>query len=109
MERIQIPTTPYSDQHISLGGQTYQFIYSYNEFDGRWRIDIYQNQQPVMMNLMIIENQSLIRARYSPPLFDHGDLQCIRFTDDGREATFDNVGIDKPYELIYFTNEELGI
>jgi hypothetical protein len=53
-----------------------------------------------------MENQSLLK-RYDLEDFGHGDIYCIRFKEDGKEVSLDNLGIGKAYELVYVANDEL--
>lgn len=109
MLRLNIPTVSYAKQEVSLGGFKYDFVYSYNEYDGRWRIDIYYNEELIVPGLAIMEDSSIIRFRYDVPEFSHGDLQCRKVLDTKESVGRNNLGIGKEYELIYFTNEELGL
>lgn len=107
MLRINFPIVSYAEQEISLGGFKYTFIYKYNDWDERWRIDIHKGSEVVVSGLKVLENSSLIKRNFSLPGFDHGDIICVRLQDDASPAGRDNIGLHKAYELIYLSNEEL--
>ena len=109
MLRLNIPEVAFAAQEVSLGGLTYTFIYSFNDQDDRWRFDIYLDEVLVIGGIKVMENASLFRFRYTLPDFVNGDIQCLRLLDDGKQVGRNNLGIGKAYELIYFSNEELGL
>jgi hypothetical protein len=104
---LPVSQASWSTQNISLSGTDYTFIYSYNTRDERWRFDIYLNEEPVILGIKIVENQIFL-GKYLLPDFNHGDIACLRVKDDGLPVGRDNLGIDKSYELVYFTNEEIA-
>lgn len=104
---IDVPEAAWSTQEIPLGGLNYTFNYSYNDRDSRWRLDIKLGETDVISGLKLIESQRLLN-QYNLTNFNHGDLVVIRYEDDGKPVTFDNIGLNKPYELVYLTNAELG-
>ena len=103
---INTPKSASATQSISLGGNTYEFIYSLNSRDNRLRFDILFDDVPIISGVKIMENQSLLK-RYDLVDFSHGDLVCFRFKDDGKDVSLENLGVGLPYELIYFSNDEL--
>lgn len=106
MLKLPVPEQSWSSQNISLGGLDYQFIYSYNTRDERWRFDIYLDEEPVILGIKIMENQRFL-DNYILPDFDHGDIFCLRVKDDGLPVGRDNLGQGKSYSLVYFSNQEL--
>lgn len=109
MLRLNVPEAAFAQQEVSLGGLTYKIVYKYNDWDERWRLDIYLGEALVIAGVKIMENTSLLGFRYSLADFTHGDLQCLKMLDDGQEVGRNNLGIGKAYELVYFSNEELDI
>lgn len=105
MITLPVPDQSWSRQKITLAGLDYTFIYSYNGRDKRWRFDLYLDEQPVILGIKVMENQFFFE-HYILPLFDHGDVACLRVKDDGLPAGRNNFGPGKSYELVYFTNEE---
>jgi hypothetical protein len=106
MLKVNVPPSPWSEQSITLAGIEYRFIFSFNERDQRWRLDIYVQDVPVIHGIKIMENQSFLYL-YNLESFIHGDLSCIRMKKDNKDVGFDNFGYNKAYELIYFTNDEI--
>lgn len=103
---IDTPEAAWAEQALTLAGKKYLFTYSFNGRDERWRIDISLDNEPVISGVKIMENQFLLDI-YSLPNFDHGDLVCVRFEEDGLPVGRNNLGLGKPYSLQYYTNEEL--
>lgn len=104
---LPTPQSTWSSQDVTLAGRDYTFEYRYNTRDKRWRVDIYSEETPVVLGLKIMENQSLL-SNYRLPLFDHGDIYCLRSKDDGLPVGRYNLGQDRAYSLLYYTNEELA-
>lgn len=104
---IDTPSSSWSQQDVTLGGKKYTFVYKYNSRDERWRLSISIGGTEIISSVKVMENQLLL-GRYILPDFDHGDLACVRSEDDGKPVGKDNLGAGKPYELLYFTNEELA-
>lgn len=106
MLKLPVPTASWATQNISLGGLDYTFIFSYNSRDERWRFDIYLQEDPVILGVKVVENQFFFR-NYILPNFDHGDIACLRIQDDGKPVGRNNLGQGLPYELVYFSNQEI--
>ena len=104
--RIPVPDTSFAENTFSLGGINYRFVFRFNDRDERWRIDIYINDDPVKLGIKVMENQ-LFLSRYRLEDFDHGDIGCFRVLETTEPVGRNNLGIDKAYELIYLTNEEI--
>lgn len=105
---IPTPENSYSQITVTLGGQSYSIIYTFNEVDERWRISLYTGQEePIIEGLKVLENQFLL-WRYNLEQFDHGDIACVQLAPNTTNpVSRDNLGIGKEYSLVYFTNEEL--
>jgi len=104
---LNVPNTAHSLQTVSLGGIDYDITYTYNTRDSRWRMDISKQGVVVKSGIKIMENQSLL-GRYLLSNFEHGDIFCVRVEKDSSNVGRDNLGLDKAYELVYYTNEELS-
>lgn len=105
---IDTPTAAWAEQSLTLNGKKYLFTYSFNERDERWRFDISLAGTVVIPGVKVMENQFFLQ-HYVLPDFDHGDLVCVRFEEDGKPVGRDNLGLGKPYVLQYYTNEEIDI
>jgi hypothetical protein len=104
---VNVPNSPWSENRMSLGGQFYNIIFRYNSRDERWRMDIYKDEDPVILGVKIMENQSLL-GRYILEGFDHGDIFCVRNKNDKKLCGRDNLGIGLAYQLVYLTNAEIS-
>lgn len=102
---IVTPVTTYSEQRISLGGIDYRFIFRYNRREGRWRFDIFEDETAIALGIKVMENQNLTE-RYLLDRFSHGNLYCVRSFETEEEVSRDNFGVDKAYELLYYTTQE---
>lgn len=107
MLTLPVPAQSWSTQDLTLGGLDYQFVYSFNERDERWRLSIYFEEEPVLLGLKLMENEFLL-SNYITPTFNHGDIGVLRVKNDGKPVGRDNLGQDKSYELTYLTNQELA-
>ena len=115
---IPVPTDEsWSEVTVTMGGQDYTITYSFNERfaedaedtnQGRWSFKLSLNSETLVSSVLVMEQTSLL-SKYNLDDFYHGDIYCLRLQDDGKPAQFDNVGIGKPYELVYLTNSELNL
>lgn len=105
---LKIPVTDnaYSNQELTIAGIKYNFKFSYNGRDSRWRLSIFIDDTAVILGVKIMENEALL-GRYRLTTFAHGDLIVLRVKDDGQDCGRNNFGIGKAYELIYITNAEI--
>lgn len=108
MLRIPVPT-PNTKQTVTLGGVTYDLKFAFNYFDNKWRISVYKGFDIVIINTKVTEPKSLIRVIATPIDFSHGDLQVHLRSNTKDPCGLSNFGIDKDYELFYFSNSELGL
>lgn len=106
MLELNVPDAAWSTNTVSLGNTLYTIDFLYNSTDERWRINIFIEDEPVLLGLKLMEQSGII-AKYRHPLFNHGELFVIRRENDGLPCTRDNLGFNKPYGLFYFSNEEL--
>lgn len=105
---INIPDVAWAEQTLNLGGYTYDFVYSYNSRTRRVYVDIYYSGEIVEAGIPIMESGNFFSGN-RPTNFEHGDIYCVRFKADESPATLGNIGIGKNYELLYYTNSELGL
>jgi hypothetical protein len=104
---INIPDSPFASFEVPLGGQTYNFDITYNTRDSRYRLDIYQNSEVIILGLKLVENADLL-GKYNLPAFNHGGLFVVSNYKTDEPVGRDNIGTGKAYELIYVSNEELN-
>lgn len=106
--KINVPPVAWSEQNVSLDGRLYRFVFSFNTRDRRWRMSIYYQGQEVVVGVKLMENQWLVTAPYYPDEFTHGDLICVRLREDSNPVGRGNLGFGKPYELLYYTMQEIA-
>jgi hypothetical protein len=104
---IPVPESAYKTIIIALNDESYDLTFRFNEADERWRVTIEKEGTVIFEGLKIVEEQWLL-AQYHLPLFNHGSLYCKRIYDDGLPVGRSNLGLGKPYELIYFSKEEIA-
>lgn len=103
---LEVPNTAHSEINVPLGGELFNIIYSFNDRDNRWRIDLVKDGTPVLSGLKIVENVFLLSS-YNVASSIDGDIACIRRQETAEGVGRDNLGVGKPYELVYFTQAEL--
>ena len=107
MLKISIPDSADTASPVSLGGETYDFRFNYNTVDQVYRLDIYQLGTLVISSLDL-KTGSYITGKYDIPAFNHGELFVARIRYTPEDPNRNNIGIGKPYELIYVSNEEIA-
>lgn len=108
MRRIPVPDSANPTITVSLGGKTYNFTYSFNSISGRYYLDISYQGNLIIPSLKLLPNTYLLK-KYALSDFSHGDLILINIGSTTEEAGRDNIGIGKPYELFYVSNEEFDV
>jgi len=107
MLSISIPDASNSSSPVSLGGEIYDFRFNFNDIDSVYRLDIYF-QQKLIVGSIDLKTGSLLTDKYNLPDFSHGELFLAKVKATELPPSRNNVGVNKDYELIYVTNEELG-
>lgn len=101
MIAINVPSSPWSEQVITLAGFSYRFEFYFNTRDERWRMSIYLTDgTPVIEGVKVIEQSNLL-GYHDLPDFRHGTILCLRFKNDDKPVGRHNLGRRKAYELIY--------
>ena len=103
---INIPDSANSEQLVTLGGLEYTFQSTFNSRDQRYRLSISQRGAVIIDNMKLMEGITLT-GKYDLPLFDHGELFVIKAESTEDPIGRNNVGFNKPYELLYLTRSEL--
>ena len=106
-QNIPIPTGARDKYNVVLGANSYNIEFKFNIREGRWYFDLYrEDDTPVKLGVKIMENQSLL-LRYRLDNF-LGDIACIKMANRGSSVIGrGNLGIDKEYSLVYFSEDEL--
>ena len=103
---LPIPDSANSEVEVTLGGESYVFKYSFNNVDSTYRLDIYYRNQALILGINLREGVPLL-SKYTFSELDHGELFVSKVENTGRPPTRDNIGLDKPYELVYVSYEEM--
>ncbi len=105
---IQLPVTSNgnSDYDITLEGVTYTFQYRYNSRNERIFLNILKEGVPLIMGMRLIEDgaPNQIYANTEAP---QGLLYVAQMTSEETFATLGNLGISLPFNLVYFTEQEV--
>lgn len=106
MLKISLPDSSNGFVPITLGGESYIFDFQYNSLDKVYRLSIYY-QDKLIIGSLDLKVGVVLTGKYDLPEFNHGELFLteLRATEDPPNRH--NIGIGKPYELIYVSNEEL--
>lgn len=107
MLKIQVPDSANSDISVSLGGKTYTFRYNFSTISQTYYLTILYNNTVIISSLKLIDNVLLLR-KYALDDFEHGDLFVAKMKETSSPVGRYNLGIDKAYELIYISNEEIS-
>jgi len=105
--RIPVPNTSFATQIVSLGGESYEFTFRYNERSERWKLDISTTDGVVVRNGITLVEGIFFTEHLILPEFDHGMLGVLQLKAADRKASRHNLGIDRQYELIYISYDEL--
>lgn len=108
MKKIHVPDSANLELEVYLNGLTYIFHYKYSTLSDRYYLDIYLDGSLIVAGLKLVTNVLLLE-KYALDGFNHGDLAVVRLKNTSSvEPERDTLGFNKEFELIYFTNEELG-
>ena len=107
---ITVPETSYwSTSSVELSRKTFDFTYTLNErFETpRLYLTIHQEGNLVKAGIKLLGSKN-ITGPYILEEFSEGILMVLRMTEDIHvEPTIGNIGIDKDFELVYYTFDEL--
>lgn len=108
MLRLPVPDSSNATVPITLGGKLYDFVFELNTIDRVFRVNIYY-QGALIIGSVDLKLGSILLKKHVIPDFDHGDLFLFKVKKTIHPPTKGNIGIDKDYELLYLTNEDLGV
>lgn len=108
MRRISVPDSANTETPVSLGGESYSFKFSFNSTNDKYYLDIIYQGVTIISGLKLIPNVYLLK-KYALSNFSHGDLIVVNMNNTPDDVGRDNLGIGKPYELFYISNEEFDI
>ncbi len=105
---LYLPESNYANMtvDVTIDGQAYTLGYTWNERDQGWRFSIALEGTVLATGIKMVANESLLSRLLLEDL--EGDIQCLKFTSEDTPITFDNLGPDKAYRLVYLTEAELS-
>lgn len=104
---LQVLDKPKSTTSHTLGGKRYRLTTKLNSRDNRWSLTIENGEGEILLSgARLMENQGLLQ-RYYIEGFSHGNLVVVRTGVDNKDVGRYNLGIDKPYALVYVSNSEI--
>lgn len=107
---IVVPDSAWSEQQITLGGETYNIVFKFNNRDSAWRFDLFDlDQNEIISGIKIMPNQSLYeRYKNTYPELPSGAIICFKSkTSDINPLGRNNLGVSKTYNLIWLSDEEV--
>lgn len=105
---IDIPDASWSEQNVPIDGVDYRFEFTFNSRDSLWSLSVFDGEFPVIVGNRLLVSADLFNG-YVLDNFEGGTLSLMRVSNDGLPVGRDNLGIGKPYQLIYFSGGELEI
>lgn len=108
MLKIPVPESSYSEVEVTLNGETYTFVYRFNERSNRWKVDIFNlDGDAIVKGLTVVENFSPT-AHLTLPELEQGLFYIGTAENTKAPVGLNNFGINKTYEMVYASYEELG-
>lgn len=104
MIKIKVPDTSNGSVSVGIGGKIFTFNFRYNNLvkkPGNWYLDIDYNGERLISSLKLIENVPLLRKYAISELSDF-DLMVVMMKETTEPCSRDNLGFDKPYELVCY-------
>lgn len=110
MLEIVVPDSAWSQQQITLGGDTFNIVFKFNNRDKGWRFDLFDlDDNEIISGIKIMPDQSLIE-RYKSTItsLPTGAIMCVKVKEsDLTELGRNNLGVDKTYRLLWLTDAEV--
>ena len=104
---IFVPSTPYSEQQVSLGESVLTFEFKFNSRNSSWYLNLYDSQKEteILTGIKIQPNQNLT-GRYKLEGFPLGALWCLRVQSSEEVLGRYNLGVGKNYSMFYLSDDE---
>lgn len=105
---IQIPVTTNgnSDFDITIEGVTYTIQYRFNTRNTRIYMSLLLGTQELIMGMRLLE-LDITNGVYTNPDAPSGFFFVTPLEETDQIATLGNLGINKPYSIIYATRDEM--
>lgn len=103
---ILVPDSDWSSQVVTLGGTTFILELKYKERTQRWYMSLFSNTgERLLTEKKIVDGQTLTGLWDIEGLY--GDIFCERMYGTDEYPTRNTLGIDKPFNLLYYTEDEM--
>ncbi|AZV02131.1 hypothetical protein [Pectobacterium phage Wc4-1] len=104
---ITVPDDENSVQTVTLGGTTFRLGLKYKARTQRWYLSLYDNDDnPLLTEKKLVDGQSITGLWDIEGMF--GEIFCERSYGTDIYPSRDTLGIDKPFNLVYYTAEEMS-
>lgn len=106
--RIKILPSPNFTQEIVLAGLTYNILFTFNDSDKAWYLSISDSRLTSLVSgIKVMPNQNLTKVYSYLNIFPDGDIWCLRLKNDFSPIGYENLGIDKSYEIVWIPSNEV--
>ena len=103
---LDTPDRAFIEQRATLDEIEYFLIYRFNSRDKKYRLDIYDANQELLIGGVVVAPQMLVTSdKYLPEIL--GEITLIKNKETTTEPTITNIGIDEEWQLVYYENNEL--
>lgn len=103
---ILVPDADWSRQTITLGGTTFILELKYKQRTERWYMSLYDySGQPILTEKKIVDGQTMTGLWDIEGMY--GDIFCERIYGTDVYPTRNTLGINKAFNLVYYTEEEM--
>lgn len=100
---VPVPGGAYSTQRLALDGRVYTIWLAWNQFASSWYLSLFDaEEEQIAVGLRIVSNWPMLRYYGYDPRTPPGEIVAQDLTGDGSPPGFDDFGIGKRVELIYF-------
>ena len=103
---ILVPDADWSSQVVTLGGTTFILELKYKSRTDRWYMTLYNSDGQVLLTeKKIVDGQTLTGLWDIEGMY--GDIFCERAYGTDIYPSRNTLGIDKPFNLLYYTEDEM--
>lgn len=103
---IMVPDNDWSSQVVTLGGTTFTVELKYKERIERWYLSLYDSD-----NNALLTEKKLVDGQCITGLWDiegmFGGIFCERAFGTDVYPTRDTLGLNKAFNLVYYTQDEM--
>lgn len=100
--KIDVPDLSEPLVEVTLSGKSYLFRFHYSNVEDRYYLDISYKNVPVVSGLKLLE--AALTLKQDLPEFKEGNLFLVPLQSTTEPPSRNNIGVGKPYELIYIPN-----